>query len=128
MESKDKSTVSNEKKLKYLKTLNLSKDKIDEIIKAKGKTKIEIYNEDLSRHIIYTFKNNTSNNYFYHCNKRPKCKGKAKYDLKEEKFYITEKCDKEISHYNLNYEKFLEIIESNKLNKIDFSIKKIKNF
>ena len=44
MESKDKSTVSNEKKLKYLKTLNLSKDKIDEIIKTKGKTKIEIYN------------------------------------------------------------------------------------
>ena len=63
--------------------------------------------------------------FFYHCNKRPHCKGKAQFNKKDLSFKITEKCNNIEVHNKQNYIKFKELIEDNKSNLIDFNIKKI---
>lgn len=64
--------------------------------------------------------------YYYQCSKLPKCKGKAKFNKINIKFYITQECKDINTHNKLSYEKLSEFIDKNKLNLIDFNNKKIK--
>ena len=73
---------------------------------------------------IYTLKNSTKTTYYYHCSKRPQCKGKAKFMIEEQKFYITEYCEDNEIHNKLTYELFEKLLKDNELNKVDFNIKK----
>ena len=73
---------------------------INNIISNKGKYKINIYDTDNNIDVIYTFKNqNNLFYYYYHCNKRPLCYGKAKYNIKKNIFQITKVCNN-ISKHN----------------------------
>ena len=116
----DSTKTKNKTKIK----ITLPEEVIKNIKSNNGKTKIKIFDEELNFYIKYTYKNKTTNNYFFQCNKRPLCKGKSKFDLKKEEFYITEKYDSNISHDQLNYEKLCELIKNNKLSEINFSIRK----
>ena len=56
--------------------------------------------------------------------RRPKYNGKGKFDLENEKFYITHKCDINIPHNQLDYETISHLIDNNQIDEIDFSLKK----
>ena len=112
---------------KIKKMIKLTDKTIEEIRDKKGKCRIEINNKELNIMTIYTFKSATKTTYYYQCNKRPNCNGKGKYDFIKEKFYITNECDKNIPHNELNYEKIYYLLENNQYQQVDFSLKKIKN-
>ena len=76
---------------------------------------------------IYKFKNDTSTTYYYQCNKSPKCKGTGKFDLKEKKFYITNKCDSTIPHIQTSPAIISFLMDNNQLDEINFSLKKLKD-
>ena len=110
----------NKNKIKN-KEYKLNSAQIEDIIANKGKTNIKIYFSENNFETNYTYKNKTTNKYYFHCDKRPKCKGKANFDVIEKKFYITEHCNNKISHNKLDYFKLKEIIENNQINLIDFT-------
>ena len=62
--------------------IRLSTEAIDEIKSKNWKTKIELHDKDLNIKTIYTFKSEAATTYYYQCNRHPKCKGKAKFDIK----------------------------------------------
>ena len=112
---------SNESKIH---TIALDNDIIENIIKNKGKIEVKIIQPDNDIETKYTLKNVSKSFYFYHCTKRPKCSGKAKFNIEEKKFYITEICTDVDIHNKLTYETFTEMINNNKSHLIDFHIKK----
>lgn len=112
-------------------TLNieiLNKSGIDNIINNDGKIKLNIFVTKYNFETTYTFKNKTTNIYYFQCDRRPKCIGKAKCYIIENKFFITEECDPNSSHNILTYNKLKEMIENNNLNKIDFIEKKSRKY
>lgn len=75
---------------------------------------------------IYT---SYSNNYIYFvCNKRRKCRGAAKINIKNQKLIIIEKCDVNILHETITYKEFVKALEKNKLDGIDFSNTEIQKY
>ena len=102
----------------------LNSNQIEDIIINKGKTNIKIYFSENNFETNYTYKNKTTNKYYFHCDKRPKCPGKANFDVVKNKFYITEQCNNKISHNILDYFQLKELIENNQINLIDFTEKK----
>ena len=84
---------------KSIKDIILLMEIINNIISNKGKYKINIYDTDNNINVIYTFKNQNNLFYYYHCNKRPVCYGKAKYNIKKNLFQITKVCNN-ISKHN----------------------------
>ena len=130
----DEIELNNQKNLKKNKNMNKNKNKeyklnsskIKDIVNNKGKTNIKIYFPQNNFETNYTYKNKTSNKYYLHCDKRPKCSGKAKFGIINNKFYITEHCNNKISYNILDYIKLKELIENNQINLIDFTDKKIK--
>ena len=104
--------------------IDLGKNIIEKIIIKEGKIEINVNQPDNNIETKYTLKNVSKSYYFYHCTKRPKCPGKAKFNIKERKFYITEKCTDADIHNKLTYDSFKEIINNNKAYSIDFHLKK----
>ncbi len=71
--------------------INLDKillEKINLIQENQGKKSIEILQPDTNIEAIYTYKNKHKNFYFYHCNKRPKCKELRKFIKNRQTFII----------------------------------------
>ena len=118
--------IENEDKNKtnIYKNIKIEKEIIDKIKKEKGKTKNKILQPYNNIETIYTLKYITKTTYYYQCSKRPKCKGKAKFIIEKEKFYITEFCEDNEIHNKLTYELFEKIMNDNNLNMVDFNIKK----
>ena len=63
----------------------LNSNQIEDIIINKGKTNIKIYFSENNFETNYTYKNKTTNKYYFHCDKRPKCPGKANFDVVKKK-------------------------------------------
>ena len=97
---------------------------IKEILKNDGKITITILNKENNIETHYTYKYKSKNYYFYQCNKRPSCKGKGKFNLLNNKFYITTSCKDTGIHNKLSFMKFCSLIDNNKIQLIDFKIKK----
>ena len=108
---------------KYIK-IKLEKEIIHNILKNNGKIEINLTSKQNSLETTYTFKNETKNNYFYHCTKRPRCKGRLKFNKSDLNVYIINPCKNPEIHAELSYEKFCDLIKINKCNLIDFKIKK----
>jgi len=110
-------------KIKENTEIELEVSIIKEILKNDGKTTITIVNKENNIETTDTYKYKSKNYYFYQCNKRPSCKGKGKFNLLSNKFFITKSC-KDIIHNKLSFIKFCNLIDNNKLQLIDFKIKK----
>ena len=116
-------------KSKYIKeSLKEVKLTIDilKIIKDKnGKCNIKIYDEVNNINIIYTYQNKSIVFYYYHCNKRPLCKGRGKFNENNNTFHIIKYCNNIEKHKELSYREFIDKIKNDKINDINFN--KIKN-
>ena len=78
--------------------------------------------------MIKTFKNKSTNFYFYQSKNRPKCKGLDKFSIIAQKLILTRKCFEASFYNNITYEEFCEIFnKENYLLKI-LILKKSKNF
>ena len=114
------------KKVKYCKTslkdVILDKEVIKDIKANNGKTIISIYSKENNITTKYTFKKETKNFIFYQCKKRPLCKGKGKFNKKNEIFQITHYCSNYDKHKQINYEEFVEKMENKSYSEIDFNI------
>ena len=86
-------------------------------------TKIKYFNQEKNIKIIY--KTQSINNFYYKCQKRPKCPGRRKLSLIDEKFSVIKDCDYNINHDTITYEEFKEIFEKNKLKTINLENNKI---
>ena len=104
--------------------IELTKEQIDKILAKEGKTNLVIYDNRFNIEITYNFKIKKNKVIYYQCNRRPKCKGSSKFEIDSNKFYKLNKCDTQISHSILNYDKLKELIDNNKVNLIDFTEKK----
>ena len=104
--------------------INLNDITIKNIIKNEGKYEISYLNQENNIESIFSFKNKSKNFYYYHCKKRPKCEGKARFNISTNEFEITKLCSNYSIHNQLDYNKFLELINNNNINYIDFSIRK----
>ena len=118
-----KNLKKSKKKDKYI-SVNLEKKIIQNILDYNGKINITSTSKDTNIETIYTFKNETKNNYFYQCNRRPKCDGKAKFDKKLTKFYITHPCTDYDIHNKLSKTQFNNFMDAKNFHLIDFKIKK----
>ena len=121
--------TSLKKKLKLIKqpkeSITLTENQIKNIILEKNHIPIAIINPKNKIHTTYVYKSTSKNFIFYVCNNRKDCKGKGKIDIKDRIFYITEDCNTEIEHKNIEYKDFIELNKKNDLKNIDF--KKIIN-
>ena len=95
-----------------MKDVILDKEVIKDIKANNGKTIISIYSKENNITTKYTFKKETKNFIFYQCKKRPLCKGKGKFNKKNEIFQITHYCSNYDKHKQLNYEEFVEKMEN----------------
>ena len=100
------------KKNKYIKeSIKEVKLPLDilKIIKDKnGKCNINIYDNDNKIIIIYTYQNKNKVFYYYHCNKRPLCKGRGKFDINSNIFHIIKYCNNIEKHKEISYTEFIE--------------------
>ena len=71
--------------------IDLGKDIIEKIIIKEGKIEINVNQPDNNIETKYTLKNVSKSYYFCHCTKRPKCPGKAKFNIKEIKILYNRK-------------------------------------
>ena len=77
----------------------------------------------------FNLKSSSKTSKYYNCYKRKKgCKGTGVYNIKENKFYVSNSCDFQIDHDNCNYEKFVNLYLNNKINEIDLNIKKYQRY
>ena len=115
-----------EKKEKHTVNINVNIDQeiIDRIKMHDGKTEVTVVNPVNSIESTYTYKNGTKNFYYYQCKQRPKCEGKAKFNKANNVFTITENCEDPNIHCILEYDTFVKMIKNNKINNIDFKVKK----
>ena len=60
---------------------------------------------------IYVYKSRTKNFIFYTCNNRKNRTGKGKVNIKIKKFIITEDCNYEEPHKNIEYSEFIELLK-----------------
>ena len=102
--------------------INLDKNIIDDVLKTNGKANIKIISPYNNLETTYTYKYKSKNIYFYQCNKRPNCKGKARFNRLDLSFRITKKCTNIEEHNKLNYNRFKELLDTNQSNLIDFNI------
>ena len=77
-----KSLIQKSKQESKYQIINFNKDTINNILNNKGKSKITIYFKIDNIDIKYNYKNKSTNFYFYECRKRPKCKGKGRFNVK----------------------------------------------
>ena len=91
----------------------------------KGKCNIKIYDEINNINEIYTYQNKNNIFYYYHCNKKPLCKGRGKFNINTNTFHIIKYCNNIEKHKEISYSEFIELIKNDKINDIDFN--KIKN-
>ena len=103
----------------------MNKEIIDNILNTNGKTNIFIFSKETNIETNYQYKIVSKNIYFFQCSKRPKCKGKAKFNKKDNKFYIIEPCTNKDIHNKLSLKKFSNLIDNSQTHLIDFKIKKI---
>jgi len=82
----------------------LDKEIIDNILNTNGKTNNFIFSKETNIETNYQYKNASKNICFFHCSKRPKCKGKAKFNKKDNK--IIEPCTNKDIHNKLSLKKF----------------------
>ena len=92
--------------------IKLKNDIIESIIKNNGKATITILHPNNKTQITYTYKNSGKNVYYYHCNKRPKCKGAGKFKINERLLYITKICSSDIIHNNITYKSISNLLET----------------
>ena len=59
------------------------------IIKNEGKFEISYLNQENNIESIFSFKNKSKNYYYYYCEKRSKCEGKARFNISTNEFEIT---------------------------------------
>ena len=96
------------------------------IIIVNVKKKIKYYDEDLD--IIFSYQNKRKKIIFYKCKSPPYCSGRDKINKQTKEKVIIEKCDKNINHENISFEKFHNLYKHKKLNEINFDIKKYHRF
>ena len=130
--NKKNKSIKNERKSPS-KSIEINENKIKVNIKywnnwrnktKKGKFKIELNDKDLNIITIYTFQSANKTTYYYQYNKRLDCKGKGKFDLEKQKFYIINKYDIKIAHNEINRNNIIDLIENNQYEQIYFSLKK----
>ena len=117
-----------EESLEKEKIIDIDDKIITDINKNNGKIDIKVKLPKNNFHTIYKFKNKSRNFYFYQCKVRPKCKGLAKFSIKEQKLLLTRKCNEAKYHNIITYDEFCECFDNNKLSLIDFNIKKMQKF
>ena len=117
----EKYNINDKGILKYIK---FNKEATVKIINNNSKLAVKILQPNNNIEIIYTLKNCINKVYYYHCSKRPQCKGKAKIIRSEQKFYITYFCKEIDINIKLSYKIFSNLIKDNKINNVDFDIKK----
>ena len=96
---KKKNNINN--KLPILITIN--DITLKNIIKNEGKFEISYLNQENNIEYIFSFKNKSKNYYYYHCKKRPKCEGKARFNISTNEFEIRKLCSKYSIHNKLEY-------------------------
>ena len=84
---------------------------IKNILINDGKYNITILYPGSNFQVIYAYRNKSKKIYYYHCQKRPKCKGLEIFNIIDNEFYITKGCNNEKLHNNLTYERFNTIVE-----------------
>ena len=83
---------------------------------------------DLKIDIKYLYKSKSKNFIFYICSQRPECNGRGKININTKEFYITNLCDKQIVHNKITYEEYVNYIEKNDIENIDFSAHYIQKY
>ena len=109
----------NKRKRIYHKNQNLeetplSTEEIKILITDKNITKEPIIRICDKNHIKtkYLYLSNTDNYIYYACYQKKLCyMGKAKIDIKNKKFIITEYCDNKIAHLNIDYNEFVKLMK-----------------
>ena len=91
------------------------------------KTKL-FHDKELELDIKYTLLSNSKNFIFYKCSKRPKCKGRAKLNLKTNELEIIEKCNMEIIHENIKFDDFQKRYRTKNFENINFENKKYHRY
>ena len=102
----------------------MKKKIIQNILDNNGKITITSTSKDANIETIYIFKHETKNNYFYQCSRRPNFNGKAKFDNKLKKFYITHPCTNYDTHNKFTKTQFNTLMDAKNFHLIDFKIKK----
>ena len=80
--------------------------------------------EDFERTTISKFKDAKTDTKYYKyfaCIFRPKCKGRIKKLLNEDKFFICKRCDMNVNHSIMTYEEFKKLLEEKNYNLINFA-------
>ena len=103
-------------------------NKIKKIIENKNHIPITIMNRRKKIKTIYVFKSRTKNFIFYTCNNRKKWTDKGKVNIQKKIFIITEDCNYEEPHKNIEYNEFVELLKKNDINNIDFKQKYIQKY
>ena len=70
-----------------------------------------IYNDKDDINTVYRIQTISKNTIFYKCQERPKCQGRGKLNLKNEKFTEISECNFNVKHGRITFEKFKDIYE-----------------
>ena len=89
---------------------------------------IKYNDEELHIKTSYQFKSRTKNFIYFSCYLRNKCKGSAKIDILKKKLIITKECDNNITHENITYEEFKDVMDNKNINSLNFNDKKIQKY
>ena len=87
--------------------------------------------EDMERNFISKFKDaKTDTKYYkyYAYTQRPKCKGRIKKTINENKFYICKRCDMNINHDLLNYNEIKDLLDKKQHKNINFSVERYQKY
>ena len=88
-----------------------------------------LYNKENNQNVVYKIQTISKNYIFYKCRERPKCPGRGKFDLKNEKYIVIKDCDFKINHEKINFQEFLRFFQNNKLKDPNFeNNKKLHRF
>ena len=105
---------------------DLSEYEYKEIINNKNIKKMAITKINNNIKTKFLFTSSSKNYIYYNCSQKRTCSGKAKIDLKTNKFIITTLSNKDINHEKLTYDELVEKIKNNILESIDFKDKDIQ--
>ena len=130
---KEKKNNKPDAKIKSNKNINidafdLNSEEVEEIINKNNYIPIKHIDKESNITTIYKYKNKCKNFIYYICSERNKCYGRGKIDIKEKKFFITDKCDNKINHNNISYEEFFQIMKNKEYNKLLFNERQIQKF
>ena len=101
---RDKKQKINHKKSKYLETIDLKEEEINEIINNNHYISIIKYTKTK---IKYIYKSKRKNFIYYSCHLQNNCKSKEKVDFIKENFIINNYYNNKIDSNKINYKEFI---------------------